>query len=287
MKVAIFSDVHGNIDALEAVLDDIDKHHVDLIVCAGDAINPFPGSAQIWQEIQQRQIPMVMGNHEEYVLAMCDPTDPLEIHNRIEFLPVKHTVEQLSHNCIADIANLPKTLTISGPDGDDILVCHASPHSTRHSFAQSIDETMGKNLSAQPERVIVGGHLHWTWHRQWQDKMLLLCGSAGFGLNSTCEAEYLILTHHHGTWNAEHRAISYDHATAMQRVRNSGFLSNGGPIAWLFFDELRTAERRLVPFHDWLGSNKKPTTKATWQSAIQSYLEAIGSWPYLVCLAAG
>ncbi|OQY27967.1 MAG: hypothetical protein B6243_12495 [Anaerolineaceae bacterium 4572_5.2] len=44
MKIAIFADVHGNYHALAAVLNDIERERVDLTVCAGDMINPFPDS---------------------------------------------------------------------------------------------------------------------------------------------------------------------------------------------------------------------------------------------------
>ncbi len=62
MKIAIFADIHGNLAALEAVLYDIEHQNVDVTVCAGDIVNPLPGSRQSWDLIRDRQIPLVVGN---------------------------------------------------------------------------------------------------------------------------------------------------------------------------------------------------------------------------------
>ena len=48
MKIALFSDLHGNHEAFYAILEDIENQQVDLTVCVGDAVDPFPGSKRIW-----------------------------------------------------------------------------------------------------------------------------------------------------------------------------------------------------------------------------------------------
>lgn len=50
MRVAIIADAHGNYRALEAALNAIETEHVDMVVAAGDMINPFPGSSRVWQK---------------------------------------------------------------------------------------------------------------------------------------------------------------------------------------------------------------------------------------------
>ena len=285
MKIALFSDIHGNDAALEAMLDDAARQGVDLIVYAGDAVNPFPSSSQVWDKIKTLKIPIVRGNHEDYVLAMHDPANQAGLRDKIEFHPVRYTLQSLSRATIAEIADLPLTLTLRGPGGDDVLVCHASPHNTRRSFSRPMDEAMVASLSQVSERIVVAGHIHEQWQKRWRDKWLVLCGGAGLPLNGNCAAQYLILAHHNGGWNIAHQSVNYDHAAALRQIRESDFLSEGGPIAWLFYDELRTAEKRMLPFlkfiDDSLGSRHKLVTLSDWQVAVQAYLDSIGRWQYL------
>jgi len=181
---------------------------------------------------------------------------------------------------------LPMTLTISGPGGDDILVCHGSPSHTRRSFVLGIDEALAAELDRYSERVIVSGHIHRQAKQSWRGKLLLLCGSAGLPLNGSTAAQYLILTHRNGDWQAEHRSIAYDHQAALRRLRQSNFLTAGGPIAWLFYDELWTADLRLIPCLASLDPNHKPLTPAEWQRAVRRYLESIGRWQHLAPILA-
>jgi predicted phosphodiesterase len=281
MKIAFFSDIHGNDEALAAILADIDRQHVDRTVCAGDAVNPFPGSTAVWETIKALNIPMVRGNHEDYMLAFHDPANHSSMRGNVQYLPIQFAAERLSKMMIAEMANLPMTLTMPGPSGDDVLVCHASPDNTRRSFARHLDEAMAASLSLFSERVVVGGHIHMQWQKRWQGKLLILCGGAGLPLNGDPAAQYVILTHRNSEWDVEHRAVPYDHASMLQKVRESGFLDQGGPIGWLIYDELWTAERRIVPFLENLGSKPEPSDQAGWQTVIREYLETIGRWEYL------
>lgn len=65
MKIALFSDIHGNLPALEAVLSDIDKYRPDEIYCLGDLLNFAPWTNEIIDLLRERNIPVVMGNHDE------------------------------------------------------------------------------------------------------------------------------------------------------------------------------------------------------------------------------
>ena len=281
MKIAFFSDLHGNDEALAAILEDIDQQRVDLTVCAGDAVNPFSGSAVAWETIQALNIPMVRGNHEDYMLAFHDPVNRTPMWDDIQYFPIQWAAQSLPGAAIREIANLPMRLTIPGPGGDDVLVCHASPDDNRRNFIQNLDEAMAASLSRFTEGVVVAGHIHWQWQTYWQKKRLILCGGAGLPLNGNPAAQYLILRHQNGGWSVDHRTVVYDHLAMLRKLQQSGFLEAGGPVSWLLYDELWTAERRIVPFFEYLGPEAKPVTLADWQQVVRQYLEVIGRWEYL------
>jgi predicted phosphodiesterase len=279
MKIAFFSDLHGNEQAMNAILADIEAEQVDLTIFAGDAVNPLPGSERVWREIRRRQIPMLLGNHEEYMLDFYAPDSANNGRNPIQFLPTSSAAQRLPTDIIADIKALPLTLTIAGPDGNNILVCHGSPTNTRRSFSQGIDAQMAADLAQCAEAVIVGGHHHIQWQQQWHGQVLMTCGSGGLPLNGSATAQYLLLTYLHGGWHPEHRQLPYDLTAALRELREDGFLDEGGPIAWLIYDELWTADFRMVPFLTSLRQQQSmPGTMSDWRQQVRAYLESLGRW---------
>ena len=278
MKIAIFADVHGNYHALEAVLDDIERERVDVTVCAGDMINPFPDSLRVWRKLKALNIPMVRGNHEDYILTYHNSPADNEIRTGVQFKPVQLLAQQLDAQTLAEIAALPLSLTIPGPGDDDVLVCHASPSSNSRSYAIHFDNEMTGDLTRISAKTIVGGHIHMQWEQRWQDKWLLLTGSVGLAFEGVAAADYLLLRRQNGRWRAEFRAVPYNRQAAADALTKNGFLRQGGPIAWLMFDELATSEMRLVPFLSKFCPKPKPVTLPDWEKWTQRYLEAIGRW---------
>lgn len=72
MKIAVFTDVHGNLEALETIIGDIKKKHVDDIICLGDTISFGPNSKECLDLIISNNIKMVLGEHELYCLKSAD-----------------------------------------------------------------------------------------------------------------------------------------------------------------------------------------------------------------------
>ena len=78
MRIAVITDIHGNLVAFEAALDYIQTLGVDQLVIAGDVVNGAPDSAGCWQLAQSLNCPILLGNHERYVIdygtERADPT---------------------------------------------------------------------------------------------------------------------------------------------------------------------------------------------------------------------
>ena len=68
MKIAIFSDIHGNREALKAILDDIKNENIDEVICLGDIIGIGPNPKECMDMIINSNIKMILGNHELYFL---------------------------------------------------------------------------------------------------------------------------------------------------------------------------------------------------------------------------
>lgn len=66
MKIAIFSDIHGNYDALKVIVDDINSNNYDEVICLGDLIGLGPNSKECLDLLRKNNIPLILGNHELY-----------------------------------------------------------------------------------------------------------------------------------------------------------------------------------------------------------------------------
>ena len=106
MRIAVISDIHGNMEALQQVSFDIEKSNVDTIVCLGDMVGYGPEPEQVVQWIMSRNIPTIMGNHE---LALIDPTY-LELFNPAARKSIQTIIPWLSEESMAFISELETSL---------------------------------------------------------------------------------------------------------------------------------------------------------------------------------
>jgi len=179
MKIAIIADAHGNRHGFEAVLEDIRQEGVDRIITAGDMVNPFPDSRDVWNRLREEGIPGVLGNNEEFILKFYDDApDPL-IKESVRFMPVQYAARMFTPEDVAEMQSLPLNVTIPGPDGDDVLVCHASPFDVWKSISDPVDSKMAADLAQVTPKVIVAAHYHSPWKGRWEDKLLIRTGSCG------------------------------------------------------------------------------------------------------------
>ena len=72
-KIAFISDIHSNLEALTAVLAQCDELKCDEIICLGDIIGYGASPSECIKIIREREIPCVLGNHDEYVTLLMDP----------------------------------------------------------------------------------------------------------------------------------------------------------------------------------------------------------------------
>ena len=69
MKIALIADIHGNFEALKAVLAQLDRMHVSEIYCLGDVVGYYSQVNECCDELRARQIPCLMGNHDWYLAS--------------------------------------------------------------------------------------------------------------------------------------------------------------------------------------------------------------------------
>jgi diadenosine tetraphosphatase ApaH/serine/threonine PP2A family protein phosphatase len=155
--IAVFSDIHSNLEALEAVLADMDALGVQRRVCLGDIVGYAANPGKCLKLVRSLGCPVLKGNHDAFAAsddAMDDMRDVAEIG--IKFARQKLTVEELEY-----LGGLPLTMV----DGDCEFV-HASLHRPEDWTYLVRREALRENFKAQMRRLCFGGHTHvpGVWH---------------------------------------------------------------------------------------------------------------------------
>lgn len=152
MRLALLSDIHGNMEALNQVLLDIGKVGVDAIVCLGDIIGYGPEPNQAIASIEDLNIPSVIGNHE---LAVVDPGH-LHAFNPFARISLEITTRLLTDPSLQFIHSLEKSIVM-----DECRLVHGfPPDSCMIYLAYTSDEELHHAFRSMTEEICFVGHTH-------------------------------------------------------------------------------------------------------------------------------
>jgi putative phosphoesterase len=169
MRIALISDIHANLVALDAALDDISRRSVDQVVCLGDIADLGPAPAATLTRLQRLGYVCVQGNH-----------DPFTEHFPGLEPVVAWCQAQLSEQQLAFLSALPSTHTVELSPGVELLCVHGSPQSYDTQFIQTTtdDDLRGWQV---PHSVVatVCGHTHVQLVRRVDSKTYVNVGSVG------------------------------------------------------------------------------------------------------------
>ena len=245
MRLAVLSDIHGNLAALEAVLEHTGQLHVDGFVVIGDVVVGAPDSLACWERVTELKCPVLRGNHETYVSAFgTAAADPA--WSTPQFAPVAWAAAQLGDEARGLLGALPFSLTL--PDLPDVLFVHASLRSDRDNpDAYTPDDVLAKMFPDLEARYVVRGHDHVAATRSWDRRQLVTNGSIGIPLSGIPEAQYSILDVGAAP-RVTFYSVPYDVDATLKRFHETGCLDEAGPVAHLFYREIALATPQLIPF---------------------------------------
>jgi predicted phosphodiesterase len=218
MRVAALYDIHGNLPALEAVLEDIRKADVDQIVVGGDVV-PGPMPSETLECLLDLDTPthFIEGNGETEVLAQLAGIETGNVPESVREA-VQWVGEQISPEQQRQMGEWPAAVTLNVKGIGDVLFCHATPRNNVEIFThQTSAERVLQAFGGVSVPLVVCGHTHLQFDRLVGDLRIANAGSVGMPFSAP-GAYWLLLGP-----NVTRRVTVYDFERAARRVRATDY----------------------------------------------------------------
>ena len=237
-RVALISDIHGNIPALEATLQDIKERNVRRVFCLGDSVGKGPHSDRVVDICREEGVTTVKGNWEDGMVKDAD--DPTWIWHQ----------QRLGKERLEYLRGLPNAIDF-WMSGKRVRLFHASQQSVHHRVRMSdndethlgmFDNTDFTGYAFEPD-VVGCGDIHRVYLKNFQSKTLFNVGSVGNPLDMT-QASYALLEGDYDSqvdapFSINFMRIPYDIELAIQQAKDENM-----PSLEPYARELRTAVYR-------------------------------------------
>lgn len=240
MKVAIFGDIHGNAQALEAVRRDVTRIGVDLKICLGDVAFRGPEPSRTLSLLQELECDaLVVGNTDQWLFQGFPPgfDAPVERRKMLE----AYRTWALSRLSESDLENL-RSFTFSHTftlGAQTVLAVHASARSTEDWFPSSSSDDELRAIFAGSERgdILVCGHIHTPYVRRIDGRWVINTGSVGHPADGDPRASYLVLEADDHGFSVQLRRVAYDVEATVRAASKDDF-----PYASTYQEALRLGQ---------------------------------------------
>lgn len=229
MRVAILSDIHGNLVGLDACLADIEAQGgADVVVGAGDLCLDGPKPKKVLQRLQQLGVKCVKGNTDRY---LTQPDG--KAHGESDAGQIAWTRREIGEQFVKWLEELPFALRV-GDDANQLLIVHANPkNDDEHIWPDADEATLERMIGDEAATAIAFGHLHLPYVRLWRGKLLVNVASAGLPKDGDPRACYAILTEREGGWQVKHRRVAFDVKKVATQLADCGIPNSAELIATL------------------------------------------------------
>src|SRR6266850_1987740 len=194
MRVAALYDIHANLPALEAVLQDVRLAEVDHVVVGGDVL-PGPMPAETLACLADLDLPIqfIHGNGERVVLAQVAGGDVSEVPERHREV-IRWTAAQLRPGDGTWLAKWPATCTVEIHGLGNVLFCHATPRNDTECFTRlTPEDRLVPVFAGVKATLVICGHTHMQFDRTIGSLRVLNAGSVGMPFSQPQGAYWLLL----------------------------------------------------------------------------------------------
>ncbi|NLL31680.1 MAG: metallophosphoesterase family protein [Clostridiales bacterium] len=219
MKIAVISDIHGNIYALMKTFEDIDLQKVDLTICLGDLVGYGPHPNEVIALIKRRNIPCLKGNYDASVV---DGDFTFIRDNAVNSFALPWSSEEVRTSNKYYLSTLPTFLDYD-IKGVKIKFTHGSPNAINEYLYEDKENTeeVMKNLE---EDILVCGHTHIPSYKKFNNKIFINPGSVGKPKIGRPNITYAILNiDENKNIDVKFRELEYDYKKIVKDARMLNF----------------------------------------------------------------
>lgn len=228
IKIAVISDIHGNMQALEAVLKDIEAEKCDKIFCLGDLAMAGPEPVKAIEKIKELQnmkdFILIQGNTDEMIADYSQA-----VIDKVKAFPVmakalENDVKIIPDNLKEFLRNLPKQVQVEF-EGVKVLLVHGSPRKNDENISPDLPiEKIEEMLVGVDADLILCGHTHIPCGYQTSKRQTVVNdGSVGRPFTPNPQACYAIITFTSGDFEVKHKFVDYDKQKASEILAKRDF----------------------------------------------------------------
>jgi putative phosphoesterase len=219
MRIAIIGDVHANLPALRAVLDDVARIGADALYCVGDVVGRGPHPNEVVDELRRLEIPTVQGNWDEAVGMDREQTGANWASWEAEGegnASMRWTAETMTDENRAWLRQLPVSIRMTVA-GRSIYLFHGSPlKATEYLWADRPSRVFARIASDEADDLFCFGHTHEAWHRVVGQAHFVATGSVGCGTEGDARARYAVVYVGEPDIAVGFRSVDYDHVSVVR-----------------------------------------------------------------------
>jgi putative phosphoesterase len=225
MRIAVIGDIHANLPALRAVIDDVARIGADAMYCVGDVVGRGPHPNEVVDELRRLEIPTVQGNWDEAVGMDREQTGTAWATAQAEAdgnASMRWSAECLSEENKAWLRQLPQTMRVS-LGGRSVFLFHGAPYKqTEYLWASRPSRVFARLASDEADDLFCFGHTHEAWHRVVGQAHVVACGSVGCGTDGDARARYAVVYIGEPDISVGFRSVDYDHVAVVRDMAAAG-----------------------------------------------------------------
>jgi len=250
MRYALVSDIHANLEALDAVLADIDQRgDADAIYHLGDLVGYSSNPNAVIERLRERAIPGIAGNYDSTVATdykHCGCKSENERQEELAHVSYEYTRATVKPENKQYLGGLPFSLDLrpngGHASGPRLVLVHGTPTLNTVYWTEDRSDDfclkMAASVGLRAGDVIAFGHTHKPWHREVQGIHFVNTGSVGRPKDGNPNPGYVRVTFSEERVGIEHVRVPYDVESTIAGVRAAGlpgdfaeFLRTGGGSA--------------------------------------------------------
>lgn len=218
MKIAVISDIHGNIFALDEVLKDIKKQNIDCIICLGDLVGYGCNPNEVIEKIREEKILCIKGNYDASVV---DRDYTFIRENEVNSFSLPWAIKTVTEDNIKFLNELPSNIILQF-ENKKIQFVHGSPRKINEYLTENY-EKIDEVMNAFNYDVLICAHTHIPYIKNFDTKFIINDGSVGKPKNGSPDATYLTLDISNECFTPKIHSVAYNYQKIINEMKNLKF----------------------------------------------------------------